>query len=49
VGAIACAIAGAYAGIEAFDQVLIAQLDADEVFAGYHVRELADGIYNLAV
>ncbi len=48
VGAIACAIAGAYAGIEAFDPALIAQLDADEVFAGYRVRDLADGLVDLA-
>jgi ADP-ribosylglycohydrolase len=48
VGAIACAIAGAYAGIEAFDPALIAALEADEVFAGYHVRELAEGLYELA-
>jgi ADP-ribosylglycohydrolase len=49
VGAIACAVAGAFSGIEAFDPALIAQLDADEVFAGYVVRDLADGLYDLAV
>ena len=47
VGAIACAIAGTYAGIEAFDPAVIAQLDADEVFAAYNVRELADGLYEM--
>lgn len=48
VGAIACAIAGAYAGIGAFDPALITKLDADEVFAGYQVRAIADGLYRLA-
>ncbi|MBN1565230.1 MAG: ADP-ribosylglycohydrolase family protein [Anaerolineae bacterium] len=49
VGAIACAMAGAYAGINAIDPEIIAQLDADEVFAGYDVPALADGLYDLAV
>ncbi len=44
VGAIACAIAGAYAGIGAFDPAILARLDADEVFARYDVRGLADGL-----
>ena len=48
VGAIACAIAGAYTGIGGFDPALIAKLDADEVFASYHVRELAEGLHRLA-
>lgn len=48
VGAIACAIAGTFAGFDALDPALVAQLDADPVFAEYHVRELADGLYNLA-
>jgi ADP-ribosylglycohydrolase len=48
VGAIACAIAGAYAGISGFDPALVARLDADEVFAGYNVRGIANGIYRLA-
>lgn len=48
VGAIACAIAGAYAGFGAFDADIIAQLDADEVTAGYNIRALADGIFRLA-
>ena len=48
VGAIACAIAGAYSGIGAFDPVILARLDADEVFAGYHVRGLADDLLSLS-
>lgn len=48
VGAIACAMAGAYSGIGAFDPAVLAQLDADEIFASYHVRDLADGLYRLA-
>jgi ADP-ribosylglycohydrolase len=48
VGAIACAIAGTYAGISRFDPTLVARLDADEVFAGYNVRGIANGIYRLA-
>ena len=48
VGAIACAIAGAYRGIGAFDPEIIATLDADEVFAEYGVREIADGLLALA-
>jgi ADP-ribosylglycohydrolase len=48
VGAIACAIAGAYSGIAAFDPAILAQLDADEVFAGYNVRALADGLLGLS-
>jgi ADP-ribosylglycohydrolase len=47
VAAIACAIAGAYTGIGGFDPALIAALEADEVFAAYHVRGIADGIYQL--
>jgi ADP-ribosylglycohydrolase len=48
VGAIACAMAGAFSGIGAFDPALIAQLDADPVFAEYHVPDLAEGLYQLA-
>jgi ADP-ribosylglycohydrolase len=48
VGAIACAIAGAHAGIDAFDPANLQKLDADEVNAQYKIRELADGIYQLA-
>ncbi|MBN1201864.1 MAG: ADP-ribosylglycohydrolase family protein [Anaerolineae bacterium] len=47
VGAIACAIAGAYAGINAFDPAHLAVLDADEVFASYRVREIAEGLNKL--
>ena len=49
VGAIACAIAGAYAGISAFDPAILAKLDADEVVAQYNIRRIADGLYWLAV
>ncbi len=48
VGAIACAIAGAYRGFDAFDPAIIATLDADEVFAEYGVREIAAGLQELA-
>ena len=44
VGAIACAIAGAYKGIDAFDPHIIEVLDGDPIFAGYNVRSLAVGI-----
>lgn len=47
VGAIACAIAGTYAGIEAFDECIIHKLDQDEVAAGYNIRQIADGLYQL--
>lgn len=49
VGAIACAIAGAYSGINAFDPAILAKLDADEVAAQYRIRDIADGLYWLAV
>jgi ADP-ribosylglycohydrolase len=48
VAAIACAMAGAYAGFEAIPATIIAKLDADEVNATYNIRGLADGIYKLA-
>ncbi len=48
VGAIACAIAGAYAGLDAFPPEIIAKLDADEVVASYHVRDLAEGLLKMA-
>ncbi|MBL8152683.1 MAG: ADP-ribosylglycohydrolase family protein [Anaerolineae bacterium] len=48
IGAIACAMAGAYKGIAAFEPSIIEALDADLVMASYHVRDLADGIYGLA-
>ncbi|MCL4248122.1 MAG: ADP-ribosylglycohydrolase family protein [Anaerolineae bacterium] len=47
VGAIACAIAGAYGGIDAIPQAIQARLDADPIFAGYHVPQLADQIEQL--
>lgn len=47
VGAIACAMAGAYAGIGAFSPDVLAALDADEVTASYRIRELAEGLYRL--
>ena len=47
VAAIACAMAGAYSGIAAFDPAILAKLDADPVNAGYHIRDLADGLYGL--
>jgi ADP-ribosylglycohydrolase len=48
VGAIACAIAGTYAGIEAFDPAILAIQEADEVVRQYDIRGLAEGIYALA-
>ena len=48
VGAIACAIAGAYSGIGAFDADILAQLDADEVTASYNIPALADGLLAMA-
>jgi ADP-ribosylglycohydrolase len=47
VGAIACAIAGAYKGISAFNPEVIAVLDADPVFQSYDVPALAQGIEQL--
>lgn len=47
IGAIACAIAGAYSGISAIDRDIIAALEADDIFASYGVRDLADGICRL--
>lgn len=48
VGAIACAIAGAYRGIGAFDAGTLADLEADPITASYNIRGLADGLYDLA-
>ncbi|MCC6613304.1 MAG: ADP-ribosylglycohydrolase family protein [Anaerolineae bacterium] len=48
VAAIACAIAGAYRGIGAIPQEICAKLDADPIFADYHVPQLAEGIERLA-
>ena len=44
VGAIACAMAGAFAGFDAIPAADIAVLEADAVFQSYGVRELAHGI-----
>lgn len=44
VGAIACAIAGTYAGFDAFDDEDITVLENDEVFQSYGVREIATGL-----
>jgi len=49
VGAIACAIAGAYSGIEAIPQAIIDTLNQDEIMAQYDVPALAEGIYAQAV
>ncbi len=48
VGAIAVAIAGTYAGFGAFDAGPVAALEADEVFAAYRVRDIAEGLSQLA-
>ncbi len=48
VAAIACAIAGAYQGIGAFDDRIIQTLENDPVFAAYGVRQIADGIEQAA-
>jgi len=47
VGAIACAIAGTFKGIGVIEASILLQLDADEVFAGYKVREIAAGLFSL--
>ena len=47
IGAIACAIAGAYAGFEAIPSEDVAALEADEVFRSYGVRDIADGLYKM--
>jgi ADP-ribosylglycohydrolase len=47
VGAIACAMAGVYSGIDAFDAKVIERLDSDEVTAQYNVRQIADGLHKL--
>ena len=48
VGAIACAIAGAYSGIGAFDPAIVQRIDRDEVAAHYNIRRIADGLHQLA-
>lgn len=47
VAAIACAMAGAYKGIEAIPGWAVETLSADEVFASYDVPAIADGILEL--
>lgn len=49
VAAIACAIAGAYKGIEGIDPKYIKQLDEHPVFASYNVHAIADGIEKLVL
>lgn len=49
IAAIACAIAGAWNGIDAFEQSWIDTLEQDPIFQSYHVRSLADGIERLAL
>ena len=48
IGAIACAIAGAYAGIDAIPAADIAVMEADVVFQSYDVRAIADGLAALS-
>jgi ADP-ribosylglycohydrolase len=48
VGAIACAIAGAFSGIGVFDPAIIQRIDQDEVAAQYNIRRIADGLLQLA-
>ncbi|MEM6281782.1 MAG: ADP-ribosylglycohydrolase family protein [Chloroflexota bacterium] len=47
VGAIACAMAGTYAGFAAFPESAVNTLNNDEVFASYDVPAIADGIEKL--
>ncbi|MCY4538324.1 MAG: ADP-ribosylglycohydrolase family protein [Chloroflexi bacterium] len=44
IGAIACAMAGAYAGFDAIPAEDVAVLENDEVFLGYDVRGIAAGL-----
>ena len=44
IGAIACAMAGAYAGFDAITATDIAVLEADAVFQSYDVRSIAAGL-----
>ena len=44
IGAIACAMAGAYAGFDALTAADIAVLEADAVFQSYDVRSIAAGL-----
>lgn len=47
VGAIACAIAGAFKGIEAFEPWILEKLDSDPITQQYNVRQLADGLHRI--
>ena len=44
IGAIACAMAGAYAGFDAIPGDDVAVLESDDVFRAYDVRGIADGL-----
>ena len=48
IGAIACAMAGAYAGFDAIPAADVAVLDNDEVFHAYNVSSIAAGLAKLA-
>ena len=47
IGAIACAIAGTYAGYDAIPAADIAVLENDSVFRSYHVRQIAAGLQTM--
>ena len=44
IGAIACAMAGAYAGFDAIPADDVAVLESDSVFQAYEVRSIAAGL-----
>ena len=48
IGAIACAMAGAFAGFDAIPAKDVAVLEADAVFESYNVRGIAEGLLSLA-
>ena len=48
IGAIACAMAGAYAGFDAIPAADVAMLENDPVFQAYNVRSIAAGLQALA-
>jgi len=47
VGAIACAIAGTFAGYNAIPEDVVKTLDEDEIFASYDVPAIGEGILKL--
>jgi ADP-ribosylglycohydrolase len=49
IAAIACAIAGTYKGIEAFEPATLERLEADEITRQYNIRAIAEGLYRIAV